>query len=73
MAKWYWSLIQEQGEMPQKTGPFTNIERLRRVAKAFVESGTPEECIYFVVWDDVERVGNVDNLADLTDDELRQL
>ena len=73
MAKWYWFIVQPQGEMPRHIGPFSNVETLSLVADDLMATGTHREDIYPVIWEDSERVINMDNLADLTDEELRQL
>ncbi|MBI4596364.1 MAG: hypothetical protein HY730_08320 [Candidatus Tectomicrobia bacterium] len=73
MMKWYWFIVQKPGEMPQHFGPFVNAETLRRVMHALADSGIPKECIYPVVWQGTKREIKVDNLADLTDEELCRL
>lgn len=74
MAKWFSFIIQKQGDMPQYTKMFSSVEAAQHAAASLVKSGTPKDHLYLVSWEDSERIVNLEgNLADLTDDQLRQL
>lgn len=74
MAKWYYLIVQEKGQMPQQFGMFGDAKRAATFGKALVAAGLSEESINLASWEDTERVANLErNLADLTDEELKQL
>lgn len=74
MAKWFWNLIQKPGEMPAKTDLFPTVEDAQSTEEELVRSGTPQDNIFLLSWDDTEHIAKVEgNWADLSAEELRQL